>query len=100
MLVYAEVMEYIRGSADFRARLRGFRSLLRDIQLIAVTREIADTYAVLRRSLRPPHRPGLIGDMDTMIAATALARRLTLETADSDFQRVPDPRLRLVSPHG
>jgi predicted nucleic acid-binding protein len=39
--------------------------------------------------LRKPHGPGLVGDIDTLIAATALERRLTVVTADHDFTRVP-----------
>jgi len=39
--------------------------------------------------LRPPHGPGLIGDIDTLIAATALVYDLTLVTTDCDFTRVP-----------
>jgi predicted nucleic acid-binding protein len=39
--------------------------------------------------LRPPHGPGLIGDIDTLIAATALVYDLTLVTTDNDFTRVP-----------
>lgn len=38
--------------------------------------------------MRPPHGPGLIGDIDTLIAATALEHNLTVVTLDSDFTRV------------
>lgn len=31
----------------------------------------------------------MIGDIDTLIAATALERNLTVVTADADFQRIP-----------
>jgi predicted nucleic acid-binding protein len=40
--------------------------------------------------------PGLIGDIDTLIAATALAYDLTLVTTDSDFTRVPQLHLMLL----
>jgi predicted nucleic acid-binding protein len=39
--------------------------------------------------MRPPYGPGLIGDIDTLIAATALVHRLTVITLDHDFERVP-----------
>ena len=39
--------------------------------------------------LRPPYGPGLIGDIDTLIAATALVYDLALVTTGSDFTRVP-----------
>src|SRR6266700_1530985 len=74
ILAYAEVVEYMKGRSDFSTR-----------------------YAHLRRSLRPPHGPGLIGDIDTLIAATALERNLTVVTIDTDFQRVPNLRVILLS---
>jgi predicted nucleic acid-binding protein len=40
----------------------------------------------------------LIGDIDTLIAATALERNLTVVTIDSDFQRVPQLKVILLSP--
>jgi len=46
--------------------------------------------------LRPPHGPGLVGDVDTLITATALEHDLTLVTTDGDFERVPDLRLILL----
>jgi len=32
--------------------------------------------------------PGLIGDIDTLIAATAIERHLTVVTCDEDFARI------------
>ena len=88
ILVYAEVVEYANGRPDFE-RLRGaLRMLLGEIYPYALNYPILERYADIRRTLRPPHGPGLIGDVDTMIAATALERDLTLVTMDSDFQRV------------
>lgn len=46
--------------------------------------------------MRPPHGAGLIGDIDTLIAATALEHGLTLVTTDRDFERIPDLRLSLL----
>lgn len=46
------------------------------------TYAILERYADLRRQLRPPYGPGLIGDIDTLIAATALEHDLTLVTTD------------------
>jgi predicted nucleic acid-binding protein len=57
----------------------------------------ADRYAQIRRQLRPPHGPGLIGDIDTLIAATALERDLTVVTIDTDFQRVPGLEVMLLT---
>ena len=45
---------------------------------------------------RPPGGAGLIGDVDALIAATALERGLTLVTMDTDFQRVSDLNVLLL----
>ncbi len=55
---------------------------------ILVYGEVIEHLKGIRRALRPPHGKGLIGDIDTLIAATALERRLTVVTTDTDFQRV------------
>jgi predicted nucleic acid-binding protein len=45
------------------------------------------------------HHPlGGMGDIDTLIAATALERNLTVVTIDTDFQRIPDLKVVLLSP--
>ncbi len=56
-----------------------------------------ERYAEIRRVMRPPHGPGLIGDIDTLIATTALDNGLTLVTTDSDFKRVPDLSIMYIS---
>jgi predicted nucleic acid-binding protein len=62
-----------------------------------MTAAIAARYGVLRRQPRPPHGPGLIGDIDTFIAATAIEPDLTLVTMDGDFRPVPGLSLSLRS---
>jgi predicted nucleic acid-binding protein len=42
-------------------------------------------------------RGRLIGDIDTLIAATALEYDLTVVTIDPDFQRVPDLKVMLLT---
>ena len=44
----------------------------------------------------PPHGAGLIGDVDTLIAATALEPNLTAITADHEFKRVPELSVHLL----
>lgn len=95
-VVYGEVIEYVKGRADYPRHQRALRTLLREVRPYSPTYAILERYADLRRSLRPPYGPGLIGDIDTLIAATALERGLTLVTTDSDFQRVPGLSLNLV----
>ena len=97
ILAYAEVVEYIKGAPDFVSLHTQLRRLLRHIYPYFLTYRILERYGDLRRSLRPPHGPGLIGDIDTLIAATALERNLTVVTIDTDFQRVPNLPVILLS---
>lgn len=89
ILVYGEVLEGLQSRSNDEQRHRELLILLREIEPFFVTHAVMQGYAALRRRLRPPYGPGLIGDMDTLIAATALAYNLTLVTTDSDFARVP-----------
>jgi len=52
----------------------------------------------LRRQSRRPHGSGTIGDIDTLIAATAIEIGLTVVTTDTDFTRVPGLNLLLLRP--
>ncbi len=97
ILVYAEVTEYIKGHADFPKRASDLRGLLRTIYPYFLTYSILERYAEIRRMLRPPKGRGLIGDIDTLIAATALERNLTIVTTDRDFERVPQLKVKLVN---
>jgi predicted nucleic acid-binding protein len=97
ILVYGETVEALHRFPDVARRQAELRVFLRAIPPARLTYAILDHYAALRRALRPPHGPGLIGDIDTLIAATALARELTLVTTDSDFARVPGLSLLLLN---
>jgi len=96
ILVYGEVTEYNKSFPDVARRQGHLRLLLREVSPYIPTFMILERYAELRRQLRPPHGPGLIGDIDTLIAATALEYGLTLVTTDTDFQRVADLELVLL----
>ena len=74
ILVYAEVTEYLKSLSDFPRRHNDLRQLLTEVYPYFLTYSILDRYADIRRSLRPPHGNGLIGDIDTLIVATALER--------------------------
>jgi predicted nucleic acid-binding protein len=93
ILVYGEVVEYAMGFADYDRRLMHLQTLLDDIVTYPVTHAIMERYAALRRSMRSS---GLIGDIDTLIAATALEYGLTIVTTDSDFTRVPGLAHRVI----
>jgi predicted nucleic acid-binding protein len=86
-LVYAEVYEYIRPSQRFLRHYQSLRNLLLGVQPFYLTISILERYADIRLLLR---RGRLIGDIDTLIAATALEYDLTVVSIDPDFQRVPN----------
>lgn len=90
VLVYAEVVEGLRARPAFPTLQQLLRDLLLRVYPYSLTYPILDRYSLIRRQLRPPHGPGLIGDIDTLIAATAIERNLTVVTCDSDYERVPD----------
>ncbi len=97
ILVYAEVTEYIKGLSDFSHRHKDLKHLLSEIYPYFLTYSILERYADVRRLLRSPYGAVLIGDIDTLIAATALERNLTVVTADKDFERVPGLQVKLIS---
>jgi predicted nucleic acid-binding protein len=98
ILAYAEVTEYSKDFADAPRRQLQLRTLLGEVYPYFLTYPILERYTDIRRSLRKPHGKGLIGDIDTLIAATALERNLTVITYDMDFQRVPGLKVTLLSP--
>mgnify|MGYP002402531619 CR=1 FL=1 len=89
IVVYGETMEYLKGFVEFPRHQVALRTLLKKVRPYPLTYGLLEQYADLRRAMRPPYGPGLIGDIDTLIAATALHYELTLVTTDSDFTRVP-----------
>jgi predicted nucleic acid-binding protein len=97
VLVYGEVIEYIKGLHNYPTKYMVLRGLLGAIYPYFLTYSILERYAEIRRALRPPHGPGLIGDIDTLIAATALERNLTVVTTDSDYERVPGLKVQRIS---
>ncbi len=97
ILVYGEVVEYLKQLPDFPHQRTQLRDQLQEIRPYLLTYPIMERYAAIRRQLRPPHGPGLIGDIDILIAATALERNLILVTTDSDFERVPHLKIMLIA---
>jgi predicted nucleic acid-binding protein len=99
VIVYGETVEYLQRFGDkvYAHHLNLLQGILaRDVQPLPLTFPILERYATLRRALRPPHGPGLIGDLDTLIAATALEHQLEVVTADRDFVRVPSLTVHLI----
>lgn len=90
IVVYGEITEYLKGFPGFTKHQAALRILLKKVHPYPLTYALLEQYADIRRAMRPPYGSGLIGDIDTLIAATAVNYRLTLVTTDSDFTRVPD----------
>jgi tRNA(fMet)-specific endonuclease VapC len=90
MVVYGEITEHLKSFPDYDRHRVALHMLLRKVHAYPLTYAQLERYADIRRAMRPPHGPGLIGDIDTLIAATAFHYGLTLVTTDSDFTRVPD----------
>ena len=97
MLAYGEVVEYIVRRPDGVALKTALHLFLNDVEPLALDVQIMDRYADLRLRMRPPRGPGLIGDVDTLIAATAIERNLTVVTTDGDLGRVPGLNVLLVA---
>ena len=97
-LVYAEIHEHFLGQPNYRANRQALRRLLRDAPPIRLSYKILERYGLLRRQLRRPYGTGTIGDIDTLIAATALEHDLTVVTTDGDFMRVPGLKVLLMLP--
>ncbi len=89
--------KYIKSLSDYSRRHNDLRRLLSEVYPYFLTYSILERYADVRRLLRPPQGTGLIGDIDTLIAATALERNLTIVTADADYKRVPGLQIELIS---
>ena len=86
MVIYGEITEHLKGLAGYARYRDALRTLLRRVHPYPLSYAILERYADVRRAMR---RSGLIGDIDTLIAATALEHGLTLVTTDNDFTRVP-----------
>ena len=98
VLVYGEIIEFLQGKSDFETRRLQLRQLLATVEPLYLSLAVLDLYGTIRRQLRPPVGSGIIGDIDTLIAATALVHDLTIVTTDTDFIRVPGLKVRLLQP--
>jgi predicted nucleic acid-binding protein len=90
ILVYGEAVEYVLGFPAPAAGLMGLRTLVGLITPLPLTQPVMERHASLRRTIPRSQGIGTVGDIDTLIAATALEHGLTVVTADDHFQRVPN----------
>ena len=88
VVAYGEAVERIIHWPDFPVRHETLRAILESVVPLPVTLEVMRHYAEIRSYLRP--RNALIGDMDTLIAATALENGLeVVGTNVNHFGHVP-----------
>ena len=88
IITLAEVYEGVFGSSDPQAREDELNAFLARVQTLELDTAVARIFAFERSRLRSAGR--LIGDMDLLIAATALRHELTLLTNNRrHFNRIP-----------
>ena len=92
VITFGEIWGGIYFGRDPVASEIGFRRFLREVKILSVSRPIMQRFAGVRGELR--RRGQLIGDMDLLIAATALQHDLILVTRNvRNFQRIPNINL-------
>ena len=91
ILAYAEVIEYIKDFSDVKRRQPQLRTLLGEVYPYFLTYPILERYTDIRRSLRKPHGKGLIGDIDTLIAAIAAGNLALSKKFASPFRSLSAP---------
>lgn len=91
-VTYGEIYEGIAFGHNPKQSERVFRQFLRTVDVLPLSQRIWRRFARLRGELR---RQGqLIGDLDLLIAATALEHQRTLVTGNvKHFDRIPDLQL-------
>ena len=104
ILNYGEVIE---GLQSFPAVYTQYQHVLRgllhtQITVLVPNYRVMERYADIRRTMRTLRTSdgqltGLIGDIDTLIAALSLEYGLTVITTDKDFTRVPGLSVQLLT---
>ena len=93
IVTYGELYEGAYNSRDPEAGIRNLARFIRNKQIINMSPEIMERFAIIRGPLSK-HLRRQIGSLDMLIAATALVHDMTLVTRNRrDFQHFPDLRL-------
>jgi tRNA(fMet)-specific endonuclease VapC len=97
LITYAELFEGAYFARDSQTALAGIRTFLKEKELLLLTTAIAERFAIVRGHLSR-HLRRQIGDLDLLIAATALEHDLILHTRNvKDFQHIPGLRFFVSS---
>ena len=93
LISYGELYEGAYFSRDPQTAVEILRTFLQGKELLPLTPAITEQFALIRGLLSKRLRQQ-IGDMDILIAATALHHDLTLLTRNlKDFEHIPDLKL-------
>lgn len=96
LATYGQLLAGVPNSRNPEASEHAIRAFLRRVRILPLSRPVVERFARLKADLSP--RGQLIGDFDTLIAATALHHGLTIVTRNrKDFERVPDLPLHVPS---
>jgi tRNA(fMet)-specific endonuclease VapC len=89
-ITYFEIVEGILGNRNPRRARNAFRTFLRGVRLLVVSRQIAERAAVIRVELRRQKRQTNERSLDILVAATAIEHGLTLVTHNTrDYADIP-----------
>ncbi len=92
LITFGEIYEGIYAGRNPQQQEEIFMRFLRRVQVLSLNRTILRQFARIRGQLRAQGQ--LIGDLDVLIAATALYHDLDLVTHNtSHFSRIPELRL-------
>lgn len=93
LITYGELFEGAYYATDPVAAIVGVQRVLDDKPLLPLSEAIMEMFGIVRGRLSRQLRQQ-IGDLDLLIAATALTHDLTLVTRNlRDFRHVPDLKL-------
>lgn len=93
LITYGELYEGVHYGRDSESAKHGLQAFLIDKEIVSLSKAIMEQFAIVRGQLSRQDRRQ-IGDMDLLIAATAIHYDLTLVTRNRrDFELVPGLRL-------